>query len=198
METTSVGASASVSVPSTGGGFDQLQSEDFLQLLIQQLQFQDPLEPVTNEQLVSQISQIRDMQMNSTLTETLQSLTLQQQFGMSASLIGKYIESIPPGEGLPALRGVVSSIEYTDTGDPVLHLDTGQSVPLDKLAAVTTLERLAADLVGVTVSGALPNDSGEPTTFQGKVVSADIDGGDLKLTLDTGEVVPFKYVTSTG
>lgn len=197
METTTVGASAGVGA-STGAGsaFNRIKSEDFMQLLIQQLQFQDPLEPVSNEELVSQISQIRDMEMNTNLTRALETLTLQQQFGMSASLIGKYIESAGDATS-PTVRGVVASIEYRADGSPVLRLDTGTEVPLARVGAITTLEQLARDLVGLTVQGATPGLDGQPVPFEGRVQSAEIVDGQLMLTLESGQRVPFRYVAST-
>jgi flagellar basal-body rod modification protein FlgD len=198
VETTTVGASTGIGASTAASSaFNRIKSEDFMQLLIQQLQFQDPLEPVSNEELVSQISQIRDMEMNTNLTRALETLTLQQQFGMSASLIGKYIESSPADANTPTVRGVVASIEYRADGSPVLRLDTGTQVPLADVGAITTLEQLARDLVGLTVQGATPGPDGQPVAFEGRVQSAEIVDGQLMLTLENGQRVPFRYVLST-
>lgn len=197
MDTSTIGATAGSGATGTlNNAFNQIKSEDFLQLLIQQLQFQDPLEPMTNEQLISQISQIRDMEMNTNLTRALETLTLQQQFGMSASLIGKYVESIPTEEGLAPVRGTVASIEYQSSGEQILRLDNGAELPLSRLSAVTTLDQLARDLIGLTVQGATPGANGEPVSFDGKVTAAEIVNGQLMLTLDNGQQVPFRYVLS--
>lgn len=198
MDTSTVGASSGVSttIPSNNNAFNQIKSEDFLKLLIQQLQFQDPLKPMSNEELVGQISQIRTMEMNSSLTTALDTLTKQQQFGLSASLIGKYVESAPASEDEAPIRGTVSSIEYRD-GEQILRLDNGAEMPISKLGAVTTLDQLARDIVGITVQGAVPNGNGEPVPFQGTVKSARIADGQLLLTLDNGQEVPFRYVLST-
>jgi flagellar basal-body rod modification protein FlgD len=189
--------SAATSSSVGSGGFDRLNADDFFQLLIQQLRFQDPLEPVTNEQIVGQISQIRDMEMNTALTETLQALTSQQQFGLSSAMIGNYVEGTA-GENASdiPIRGVVVSVRYTSQGEPILQLDNGQSLPLTRVQGVTTLEQVARNIVGLVVQGVMPGEDGQSVPFEGRVVAADIEDGELVLTLEGGQRVPFRYVQS--
>lgn len=191
-------ASAAGSLVSGSGGFSQLKAEDFFELLIQQLQFQDPLEPVSNEQLVGQISQIRDLEMNTRLAEALQALTGQQQFGLSSAMIGKYVEGTASGENGSgaAVKGVVVSVRYTPQGEPLLQLDTGSVLPLTRVDGVTTLEQVARNVIGLVVRGAIPGPDGEAQPFEGLVVDADIEDGELILTLEGGQRVPFRYVVS--
>lgn len=78
-------------------GFSALTAEDFLRLLIVQLQNQDPTEPTSNEELLGQLSQMQSLQSNLDLSETLENLTsaqLSSAFTSSAgALIGKQIEA---------------------------------------------------------------------------------------------------------
>ena len=71
-------ASQSRAAPATG--IDGLDAGDFLQLMITQLTNQDPLAPTDNQALLDQLSSIRDIQLSTRLTETLQSLTGQQRY----------------------------------------------------------------------------------------------------------------------
>ena len=48
----------------------QLKVEDFINMMVTQLQNQDPLEPAKNEQLLSQMSQIGQLQSQQELTKT--------------------------------------------------------------------------------------------------------------------------------
>ena len=50
-----------------------LGSQDFYELLITQLTNQDPMEPMGNEELLRQIASIREIELSSSLTESLQS-----------------------------------------------------------------------------------------------------------------------------
>jgi hypothetical protein len=65
------------------------------------------------------------------------------------------------------------------------------------VGAITTLEQLARDLVGLTVQGATPGPGGQPVPFEGRVQSAEIVDGQLMLTLESGQRVPFRSVAST-
>ncbi|VAX39819.1 Flagellar basal-body rod modification protein FlgD [hydrothermal vent metagenome] len=75
-------------------GFSALKSEDFLKLLITQLQNQDPSEPTSNEDLLNQISAMRSLQSNLDLGDTLQSITANQQLSTAATFIGKTVTGL--------------------------------------------------------------------------------------------------------
>ncbi len=68
-------------------GFNALNAEEFLKLLVVQLQNQDPSEPVSNEALLGQISQMRNLQASIDLEETLDTLTKSQTSAASASFV---------------------------------------------------------------------------------------------------------------
>src|SRR5512146_2577772 len=88
-----VTAQSSVTTPSKTGTTG-LTSSDFMNLMIQQLQNQDPLNPTDSNQLLQQISQISNLQSNQTLQSSLAALTLQQSIGAAGNLIGKLIQGI--------------------------------------------------------------------------------------------------------
>lgn len=73
-------------------GFSGLTADNFMKLLITELQNQDPTEPLGNEQLLAQLSSMRELQSNIELSETLQSITSGQALTQAAGLIGKEIE----------------------------------------------------------------------------------------------------------
>jgi flagellar basal-body rod modification protein FlgD len=124
------------------GGFDALKPEDFLNLMITQLQNQDPLEPASNEQLMSQFATIRDMELSVTLSNSIKSLTDQQRFGSSSALIGQYVIGPEPETGERRVEGAVRSVRFTDRGEPILELANGGSMPLKDLTEVVSLEEL--------------------------------------------------------
>ncbi len=79
-------------------GFNALDSEAFMKLLITQLQNQDPTEPTSNEALLTQLSQMRSLQASVELEDTIKLLSNSQSSAAtaafassSASLIGRYI-----------------------------------------------------------------------------------------------------------
>ncbi|HUG93000.1 MAG TPA: flagellar hook capping FlgD N-terminal domain-containing protein [Planctomycetaceae bacterium] len=75
-------------------GFAGLTSETFMRLLITQLQNQDPLEPVGNEELLNQLSMMRNLQANIELGEGLKAITTNQQLSTAATFIGREITGV--------------------------------------------------------------------------------------------------------
>ena len=72
-------------------GFSGLSSDVFLKLLITQLQNQDPTEPVGNEELLQQLSTMRNLQANIELSDALKQITTNQQLTAGASLLGSVV-----------------------------------------------------------------------------------------------------------
>ncbi len=87
-------------------GFNALSSESFLEMMIVQLQNQDPLEPTGNEELLNQISQMRSLQSSIELSEVLKSVSSQQKLGSAAALIGKTVSGT-----ITASNGTQTTIE---------------------------------------------------------------------------------------
>ena len=87
---------------------DDPGSQDrFLKLLVTQLQNQDPLSPMDNAQLTSQIAQINTVTGIATLNTSVQGLSsqfLQMQTLQGASLVGKSV--IVPGNKVDIAAGV--------------------------------------------------------------------------------------------
>ncbi len=98
------GANPSAAITSTDAAGTQAQ---FLKLLTVQLQNQDPLSPMDNAQLTSQIAQINTVSGIATLNTSVQGLSsqfLQMQTLQGASLVGKNV--IVPGTKLDIADGV--------------------------------------------------------------------------------------------
>lgn len=111
----------------------QLQTEDFIQMMITQLQNQDPMKPASNQELMQQMAQISDMQSSTTLQTTLKELATQNQIGAAGNLIGKLVEGLD--ENNEQVEGLVSSVRVED-GQVYLELDSGKRL---KLSNVTTV-----------------------------------------------------------
>jgi flagellar basal-body rod modification protein FlgD len=101
---------------------DAAGSQDrFLKLLVTQLQNQDPLSPMDNAQLTSQIAQINTVSGIATLNTSVQGLSsqfLQMQSLQGASLVGKNV--IVPGNKLDIADGTAQGgFELTSAADAV-------------------------------------------------------------------------------
>ncbi len=130
--------STSTGQTATTKGMSSLSSEDFMKILIAQLQQQDPMNPMSNEAMVTQMSAIRDMEMNYTLTQTLQQMTDEQRFSGAAGLIGKYVKGVvEDSDGKEYDKdGIVTSVRFESNGKAVLELDNGEVLPLEDMTEV--------------------------------------------------------------
>lgn len=104
----------------SNNSLNDLDLDDFLDLMIAELQNQDPLNPLENDELVAQISQIREVGATERLTETLDAVLLGQNISSATNLIGADIEAL--SDDNQRINGVVSSISVAN-GQPKLHLD---------------------------------------------------------------------------
>jgi flagellar basal-body rod modification protein FlgD len=116
-----------------------INGSDFMTILIKQLEMQDPFEPMTNQEMISQMSTIRELEMNTKLSDRLSQLTDQQGFSSAAGLIGKQVKgTVTDADGNEyEMAGVVTGVEFSKTGDALLQLDSGQKLPITGLKEVS-------------------------------------------------------------
>ncbi len=82
---TNTAATSSTTSPSS---LQSLTVNDFTQMLVTELRNQDPTQPMTNTDVMNQVSQIQSIESNQQLTSTLQSVALGQSIASAGSLIG--------------------------------------------------------------------------------------------------------------
>jgi flagellar basal-body rod modification protein FlgD len=88
--------------------------DQFLQLLIAQLQNQDPLSPMDNSEMLAQIGQIREISATNKLSDTLDSVLLGQNLSTASSLIGKEIFALT--DDAEDVRGKVERVSVETSG----------------------------------------------------------------------------------
>ena len=113
-------------------GFSGITSQDFMKLLIAQLQNQDPLQPTDNEQLLNQITSMRELQSNIELESTLKSITVNQQLSSAASLLGQTVTGITDND--VQISGTVEQI-FLKNNAVYLGID-GQELPLANVSTI--------------------------------------------------------------
>ena len=101
----------------TGNDLSDVDLDQFLGLLITELQNQDPLNPMDNAQMLAQISQIREIGSTNKLTETLGNFAIGQELAMASSMIGKKISALD--NNADEISGVVERVSVqTDQENP--------------------------------------------------------------------------------
>lgn len=167
-------------------GMADLGSQDFLKLMLTELTNQDPLEPTDNEALLRQISSIRDIELSTSLTDSIRQLTGQQQIGSSSALIGQFVTSMP-GDGGAVVSGLVVGVRFAEAGHPMLVLSNGAEMPLQQVALVQPAQQAAEQLLGATVVGVDRRKADAPEMVEGVVSGvSQTSTGEVLVELDTG------------
>ena len=109
------------------------KAEDFIKMMVTQLQNQDPMEPAKNEELLAQMSQIGQLQSATSLQDSLKGLVLQNQIGSAGNLIGKMVEGADANQ--ESISGLVSSVRVTKDG-VFLELDSGKELALNNVTNI--------------------------------------------------------------
>ncbi len=104
----------------TGNDLSDVDMDEFLGLLITELQNQDPLNPMENADMLNQIGQIREIGSNNQLSETLTSLAIGQELSMASTMIGKKVSALDSNAN--DVSGVVDRVSVqTDPEDPSIR-----------------------------------------------------------------------------
>jgi flagellar basal-body rod modification protein FlgD len=140
-------ASSASSSTSDGLGSNGVNADTFLQLLVAQMKYQNPDNPVDSTQFLSQTADFEEVQELGSLQTSIASLVSSQQAGAATSMLGQQVTGTDQVGN--SVTGVVSGIQLTSTG-PLLSV--GEStVPFSSVTSVTTPGSTAG--VGTTGTG---------------------------------------------
>ncbi len=115
----------------SSAGLGQLDGEAFLNLLVAQMRYQDPMSPTdatTMLQQTSQFTQVETLQQVSTMQQQLLGLT---QASMASDLVGREVFA-NTGDG--ELSGVVDGVRFSASG-PMLAIGAHE-VPLSQVTSI--------------------------------------------------------------
>ena len=123
----------------TGIPGSNLGKQDFLKLLMAQLQNQDPLKPMDDSQMIAQMAQFSALESTQNLTSVIQQSSNMQTVIQAGALIGKYIES-QQADGT-TINGAVTGVTFETTTNgmetPVLLVD-GKDVDYSTIRQVSS------------------------------------------------------------
>lgn len=114
------------------GTDSELMQEDFLMLLTTELANQDPLEPVSDREFLSQLAEFTALEQMTNLRSGFQAFGLLQ----ATSLVGKGVEAIGPDGSV--VTGEVNEVMF-ENSVPVLMVD-GVPVRLESVFRVYQLD----------------------------------------------------------
>jgi flagellar basal-body rod modification protein FlgD len=115
-------------------GNSALGKDDFLKILITQLKYQDPSQPLEDKEFIAQMAQFTSVEQLTNMATEMK--TLRQTLGMSSNLIGKSVSWLGKDEAGSSLAksGVVDSITFKD-GNQFANVK-GEAISLDQLTKI--------------------------------------------------------------
>jgi flagellar basal-body rod modification protein FlgD len=118
-----------IPVPTTGS----LSQKDFLNLLVAQMTAQDPLNPTSSQDLLSQMTQFSTLNANNNMQTQLANMQLSNELSQAGSLLGKQVTL--QLDSTTTAQGTVTGID-TSANVPQIIVN-GESYTLDKVIAIT-------------------------------------------------------------
>jgi flagellar basal-body rod modification protein FlgD len=120
----------------TPNGFSSMESEDFIKIIFAELSNQDPFEPSDSSAILEQLSSIRSIESDLSLSKRLDTLVFQNQLASASNLIGKDVSGLSTTNG--TVTGRVTSV-FRNGDQVVLELDSGWYLPIDGVLEITDL-----------------------------------------------------------
>lgn len=101
----------------TGAASANLSSTEFLNLMMKQLQYQDPTDPVDNKEFISQQCQFTQL---STTQDISKKLAQSTSISQTLSLVGKDVTLVDPDNVKKTITGTVQEAKFTSDGGAIV------------------------------------------------------------------------------
>ena len=123
---------------------DELGKDDFLKLLVTQMQNQDPMNPTDNKESIAQLASFSSLEqmtniataMN-TLSQSMTNFSQQSSLTQGAAMIGKWVSGVDT-DGKTPLEGTVEAAKWLD-GNPKLQIRKEDGTLVDLEMSLITL-----------------------------------------------------------
>ena len=133
-------ASSTAAPGETANPYAELDSGEFMDLLLTELQNQDPFEPTDTQALMDQVSSLRNIESDLALQESLNNLALSNSLSSAGSMIGKIVTGLDLQND--SISGAVRSVRVVD-GKAELELDSGRTLKLERVTEIAEPARPA-------------------------------------------------------
>lgn len=197
-EATSSTSSSSATRRNTG----ELGKDDFLKLLVTQLQYQDPLNPMDDTEFMGQMAQFSALEQMQNLNATFSSV---KAFGLMDKYITAIVQDTESGEA-KYVSGVVDGVKISGS---TTYVTVGNyEISVDNILSVNDKEKTVkqdiydyANLIGYSVDGRLTDsDTGDAVKINGivKAVKNTDDGTFLVMTgvkAELGDIITSISIT---
>jgi len=166
-----------------------LGKDAFLKLLVTELTNQDPLSPMDNKDMISQMAQFSSLEQMTNLVSSMDNLgnglsALFQHFllNQGASMIGKYVAGLD-ADGKSIVEGYVESVQWLD-GNPELVVKLGDG----KYTTISMNELISVANEPKVPDTNKPDEPNEPDTGDSDTEVGSVEENDTQPTVpDNGE-----------
>jgi flagellar basal-body rod modification protein FlgD len=114
-----------------------LGKDDFLRLLVVQLENQDPTSPLDDREFIAQMAQFSALEQMTEMNRTLSNIVTNAKINLSYSLLGRQVEVLDRATGA-IQSGMVSEVSF-GTGVPTVSFD-GLTYSVDDVTKVSVKE----------------------------------------------------------
>jgi flagellar basal-body rod modification protein FlgD len=111
-------ATGAQAVDTSSSQMGQLGKLDFLKLLVMQMRYQDPLEPMKDTEYIAQLAQFNSLEQMQNLNSSVSEMERWMQTGQASSLLNKNVEVADTATG-SLVTGMVSEVRFR-AGEPRL------------------------------------------------------------------------------
>jgi flagellar basal-body rod modification protein FlgD len=172
-------------------GDGALGKNDFLKLLVTQLQNQDPLKPMEDKEFIAQMAQFTSL-------EQMQNLTKTMMFQQATALIDKDIKAEVSGkDGNGLIYGKVNSTREIG-GEMYLILSNGSQVKVSDVKTVLSPQGLLQEALNFVGQKVYVRDYGMDGKQQGlqqlRIANATNDNGLIRLATVEGKTIELKDI----
>ena len=117
-------------------GFDPEQGyQQFMNLIVAQIQYQDPLEPVSQENVTAQLAQISTVSGINELNLQFRELFQMQTLFDGANMVGSNVEYVDPDTGAPSFGTVT---EVRSENDQLIFTVNDRQIAMADIVAVSS------------------------------------------------------------
>lgn len=213
-------AATAANASSSSGSSNLISENSFLNLMIKELENQDPTSPMSNMDYISELAQFNSMNELTSMNSTLQTLVSSQNgasLGSAVNLVGQSVQATgnsfsfssgTPSQlaySLPQDANSVSLDVYDSSGNLVYNANLGsqksgpQSFAWDGLENSGQAAPSGTYTFSVGGTGASGSTVSGTTYAQATVVGlSNSSSGGVQLELNNGSTVPLSSVTNVG
>ena len=176
---------------------NELGKDSFIQLLVTQMKYQDPLNPMDNSEMLAQLAQF-------TALEQMMNVAQASEKQLASNMIGKYVEYSYTDSTSGETSYNVGKVDYVNINGSTPLLGIGElEISLDEVYSIVDGSNIEAttsafDVIGQTVQATLSekNEAGtiEKVIIEGEVQSVSMKNGVPYVVIGmSGEKIELPY-----